>query len=364
MIVIDAHLDLAWNALSWNRDLTLTVPEVRASEAGMKERNRGTNTVAFPEMRKGEVAVCLATVLARASGLGEALLDYRSREIASAMAQGQLAYYRIMESEGRLRMLKDWPSLEAHFRNWKTSGGGSEPNGEPLGFILSMEGADPILSPSQAAQWWNDGLRVVGMAHYGASAYAHGTGASGGVTRKGRELLKVMEEIGMVLDMTHLSDESFWQAAKLFRGPVLASHNNSRSLVPGNRQFTDDQIKCLIERDSVIGAACDDWMLHPGWTQETSRSVVGLEAVVDHIDHVCQLAGNARHSAIGSDLDGGYGTEQSPRDLDTIVDLQKLTALLRARGYQQADIEAVMHGNWLRFFQRAWTNCRFASRPG
>lgn len=168
----------------------------------------------------------------------------------------------------------------------------------------------------------------------------------------------------MVLDMTHLSDESFWQAAKLFRGPVLASHNNCRSLVPGNRQFTDDQIKCLIERDSVIGAACDDWMLHPGWTQETSRSVVGLEAVVDHIDHVCQLAGNARHSAIGSDLDGGYGTEQSPRDLDTIVDLQKLTALLRARGYQQADIEAVMHGNWLRFFQRAWTNCRFASRPG
>ena len=122
MIVIDAHLDLAWNALSWNRDLTLTVPEVRASEAGMKERNRGTNTVAFPEMRTGEVAVCLATVLARASGLGEALLDYRSREIACAMAQGQLAYYRIMESEGRLRMLKDWPSLEAHFRNWKTSG--------------------------------------------------------------------------------------------------------------------------------------------------------------------------------------------------------------------------------------------------
>jgi len=360
MIVIDAHLDLAWNALSWNRDLTLTVPEVRASEAGRKERNRGTNTVAFPEMRKGEVAVCLATVLARASGLGEALLDYRSREIACAMARGQLAYYHIMESEGRLWMLKDWPSLEAHFRNWKTSGGGAA----PLGFILSMEGADPILSPSQAAQWWNDGLRVVGMAHYGASAYAHGTGASGGVTPKGRELLKVMEEIGMVLDMTHLSDESFWQAAKLFRGPVLASHNNCRSLVPGYRQFTDDQIRCLIERDSVIGAACDDWMLYPGWTPETSRSAVGLEAVVDHIDHVCQLAGNARYSAIGSDLDGGYGTEQCPRDLDTIVDLQKVASLLGTRGYQPADIEAVMHGNWLRFFQLAWTNRRSASRPG
>ena len=168
----------------------------------------------------------------------------------------------------------------------------------------------------------------------------------------------------MVLDMTHLSDESFWQAAKLFRGPVLASHNNCRSLVPGNRQFTDDQIKFLIERDAVIGAACDDWMLYPGWGPETSRSVVSLDAVVDHIDHVCQLAGNAEHSAIGSDLDGGYGTEQCPRDLDTIVDLQKVAGLLRTRGYQPADIEAVMHGNWLRFFQRAWTNCRFPSRPG
>jgi len=349
MIAIDAHLDLAWNALNWGRDLTLPVSEIRKAETSMKEGGRGANTVAFPEMRQGEVAVCLATLLARSSGMGEALLDYGSREIASAMAHGQLAYYRIMESRGHLRMLRDWLSLEAHLREWKN---GSSPT---LGFILSMEGADPVLSPDDVAQWCNEGLRVVGLAHYGLSAYAHGTGSAGALTAQGRELLKAMEEAGMVLDVTHLADESFWQAVELFRGPLLASHHNCRALVPGDRQLTDEQIRCLIERDSVIGAAFDSWMLYPGYVPgKTPNSLVTLERVADHIDRVCQLAGDSRHAAIGSDLDGGFGREQSPSDLDTIADLQKIPGVLRRRGYKEADVEAVMHGNWLRFFQKAW----------
>jgi membrane dipeptidase len=351
MITVDSHLDLAWNALSWNRDLTLTVPELRRREAGMTEEHRGGSTVAFPEMRRGEVAVCLATLLARASSLGEAKLDYSSQEIACAAARGQLAYYRIMESQGQLRMLRNWQQVETHLRAWKAA---STPS-PPLGFILSMEGADPILSPRQVLEWWNDGLRVVGLAHYGLSAYAHGTGVSGGLTIRGVDLLKAMHEVGMVLDVTHLADESFWQALEKFQGPVLASHNNCRALVPGERQFSDDQIRSLIERDSVIGVALDSWMLYPGYDPgKTSNSLVTLEAVVDHIDHIGQLAGNSRHAAIGSDLDGGFGTEQSPRDLDTIADLQKIPALLHKRGYAEADVEAVMHGNWLRFFQHAW----------
>jgi membrane dipeptidase len=164
-----------------------------------------------------------------------------------------------------------------------------------------------------------------------------------------------MEQVGMVLDVTHLTDESFWQAVEQFKGSVLASHNNCRALVPGERQFADEQIRYLIERDSVIGIALDSWMLHPAYVPgEISNLLVSLEAAVDHIDHICQLAGDARHAAIGSDLDGGYGTEQCPHDLDTIADLQKIPGLLRKRGYAEADIEAVMHGNWLRFFQSAW----------
>lgn len=351
MIIVDSHLDLAWNALNWNRDLTQPVADIRRLESQSKEEHRGGNTVSFPEMRKGEVAICLATLLARSSGMGEDKLDFRTREAACAMAHGQLAYYRIMESRGWLRMLRNWEDVEAHVRDWQEPGS----NPKPLGFILSMEGADPILSPNQVINWWNDGLRVVGLAHYGVSAYAHGTGVSGGLTSQGADLLKAMDEVGMILDVTHLADESFWQAVEKFKGPVLASHNNCRALVPGERQFSDEQIRCLIQRGSVIGIALDSWMLHAGYVPgQTANSLVSLEAAADHIDHVCQLAGNARHAAIGSDLDGGFGIEQSPHDLDTIANLQKIPVILGTRGYAESDVEAVMHGNWLKFFRAAW----------
>jgi len=350
MIIVDSHLDLSWNALNWNRDLTRSAPEIRSSEAGMTGQGRGRNTVSFAEMRKGEVALCLATVLARSSSLGDPQLDYRSREIASAMAKGQLAYYRIMESRGVLRMLKDWAGVKAHVEEWQS--GRSSPT--PLGMILSMEGADPILTPEAVPEWWDEGLRVVGITHFGVNVYAHGTGVVGGLTERGRALLHEMDVAGMVLDVTHLADDSFWQAVEIFKGPILASHNNCRALVPGDRQFSDEQIRYLVSRGAVIGAVCDAWMLYPGWeTGKTPNSLVTLEAVVNHIDHVCQLAGNSAHSAIGSDLDGGFGTEQSPCDLDTIADLQKIPHLLRRRGYQEPDIAAILHGNWLRFCESA-----------
>jgi membrane dipeptidase len=355
MIVIDSHLDLSWNALNWCRDLALPVEEIRRAEAGMNEHHRGANTVCFPEMRKGEVAISLATVLTRSSGLKEPLLDYPNQEIASAMARGQMAYYRIMEEMGQLRMLKKWPDVEAHLGQWRSGSRDSV----PLGYILSMEGADPILSPHDLFRWWEDGLRVVSLAHYGVSAYAHGTGTSGGLTPRGIDLLKAMGEVGMILDVTHLADEAFNQAVEHFTMPVLASHHNCRALVPGQRQLSDEQIRRLIDRNAVIGAAFDCWMLLPGYVPgKTSNSQITLETVVDHIDHVCQLAGNARHAAIGSDLDGGFGKEQSPYDLETIADLQKVANLLRQRGYAERDVEAVMHANWIRFFREAW------SRPG
>lgn len=352
MMIIDSHLDLAWDALNWNRDLTLSVAEIRASESGMAGKARGLNTVSFPEMRKGEVAICLATVLARASELGDPLLDYRNQEIAYAMAQGQLAYYRIMEEQGQIRMLRNRHEVESYLQDWTSANAFTR----PIGFILSMEGADPVVSPSQIPEWWSQGLRTIGPVHYGTGAYAHGTGASGGLTAKGRELLEAMQEVGMILDVTHLADESFWQAVELFQGAVLASHNNCRALVPGDRQFSDEQLRHLIARGSVIGVAFDAWMLYPDWTAETPRAAVNLERVVDHIDHICQLAGNSKHAAIGSDLDGGFGTEQSPEGLETIADLQKIPPLLGRRRYQEADIENIMYANWLRFFREAWAD--------
>ena len=351
MMIIDSHLDLSWNALNWKRDLTKSIEEIRRAEAGRTDKGRGYNTVSFPELQKAGVAVCLATVLARRSQLKDPLLDYPSREIASAMGVGHVEYYRIMESHGYMRMLRDWRALELHVAEWNLAGA----SGTPLGYILAMEGADPILEPNQVELWWERGLRVVEPVHYGVSYYAHGTGAPGGLTSKGRELLAAMEAVGMILDVTHLADESFWEALEIYHGPVLASHHNCRALVPGDRQLTDDQIRTLVERDAVIGAVFDSWMLYPNYVAgKTDNSLVSMERVIDQIDHVCQLAGNTQHSAIGSDLDGGFGTEQSPRELNTIADLQMVPDLLRKRGYKESDIEGIMHGNWLRFFQKAW----------
>ncbi|MBL9215384.1 MAG: membrane dipeptidase [Opitutaceae bacterium] len=351
--LIDAHLDLAWNALSFNRDLLASVAEVRATERGMTdELARGRGTLTLPELRRARVPVCLTTVMGRAGPEQSKLptyrrteLDYRNQAIAYAHAQGHLAYYRLLEQQGHLRFLTTAAELRAHWDAWLRA-----PATAPLGIILSMEGADPIVSPEQVEAWWGQGLRAVGPAHYGRSQYAHGTATDGPLSEAGVRLLAAMDRVGMILDATHLSDQSFAQALDLYRGPVLASHHNCRALVPGDRQFADDQLRQLIRRGAVIGTAFDAWMLHPGWKRGvTSPAVVGIAAAADHIDHICQLAGNARHCAIGTDLDGGYGTEQTPRDLDTYTDVHQLEAILERRGYAAADIDAVFYGNWLRF---------------
>jgi len=351
MIIIDSHLDLAMNALSWNRDLTQSVFDIRRGETGMSQKGRAAGTVAFPEMRQGKIAVCFATAIARIRREGNPLIGYSSPEIAYAMAQGQLAYYRVLESQGEVRIIKDINALDAHIQEWKEA----TDDHLPLGFIISMEGADPIISPEQVASWWENGLRIVSLSHYGVSTYAHGTGTVGGLTPLGKPLLKAMDDVGMILDVTHLSDKSFFHALEFFTGTVLASHNNCRALVPGDRQFTDEQIRLLIERDGVIGIAMDAWMLYPDWIKgKTKNTVVSLETIIDHIDHICQLSGGVRHAALGTDLDGGYGKEQCPCDLDTITDLQKIPSLLAKRGYPEEDVRSIMSKNWLRLLHDAW----------
>ncbi len=356
MLTIDAHLDLSWNALQWNRDLTQSVYKIRTQESGMEGKGRGVNTVALPEMRQGRVAVSFATVLARSTGHPVPHIDFQSPTQSYGIAQGQLAYYRALENDGQVRILCDSASLTRHIDEWLVweAAGADVATAPPLGFVLTMEGADPIQTPSQLAAWHAAGLRLLGPTHYGPGRYAGGTGTELGLTELGVQLLGEMQRLGVVLDLTHLSDQAFWEAVKLYDGPVLASHQNSRTLVPQQRQFDDEQFKVIFERDGVIGAAFDIWMLKAGFQMGDSNADVSLETVVDHIDYVCQLAGNSRHAALGTDLDGGFGREQSPHDLDTIADLQKIPSLLSNRGYAESDISAIMHGNWLRLLQTAW----------
>lgn len=356
MLVVDAHLDLAWNALQWNRNLLQSAYTIRTLEPGIPEKGRAQNTVALPEMRAGRVFLSFATLLARSTAVPVPHLDYLSAAQAFGAARGQLAYYRALERQGVIRVIADRESLNAHVAAWEAwEAADDEGDVPPLGFIISMESADPILAPDELADWYAAGVRLIGPAHYGMGRYAGGTGVEDGLTEAGFRLLDEMARLGIILDLTHLSDKAFWQALERYNGPVIASHNNCRALVPHQRQFSDEQLKAIIERDGVIGAAFDNWMLYPGWVKGvTSTREVLMAQVVDHMDHICQLAGNSAHVGIGSDLDGGFGREQSPCDLDTIADLQKIAGLLEARGYSAEDIQRMMYGNWLSLLRRVW----------
>jgi len=356
MLIFDAHLDLSMNALEWNRDLTRPLAEVRRREQGQVDRpDRGLGMVSFPEMRRGHVGVCIATLIGRYVPEGRNLPGWHSPEIAWAMTQGQLAWYRAMEARGEITLITTAAQLREVVGRWNSE----TCEKTPIGYVLSMEGADSILSPAHLEGAYRAGLRAIGPAHYGPGRYAPGTGATGPLTALGRSLLVQMEQLGIVLDVTHLTDEAFWESLDLFGGPIWASHNNCRALVDAPRQLSDAQLRALFERDAVVGVVMDAWMLHSNWVVGHTRPKdVGLtlQRVVDHIDHICQLAGSCRHCGIGSDLDGGYGRNQCPMDLASIADVRKLGELLAKRGFSLADIEAIMHGNWLRLLNSIWSD--------
>jgi len=296
----------------------------------------------------------VATQIARFVAPGNPLPGWHSAEQAWAQTQGQLAWYKAMEDELEMIQINNAAALENHIALWNNDIANDT---KPIGYILSLEGADSLITLKHLERAYQYGLRAVGPAHYGPGRYAQGTDATGFMGQKGKELLKEMERLNIILDATHLCDDAFWQAMDHFNGAVWASHNNCRAIVDHNRQYSDEQIKVLIERGAVIGAAFDAWMIVPGWVRgrsEPKQMNCKLEKIIDHIDHICQLAGNSLHVGIGSDLDGGFGKEQCPYDLKTIADLQNIPSILHSRGYTADDISNMMHSNWLRFLQKAW----------
>ena len=369
MLLFDAHLDLAMNAMEWNRDLTQSVSQIRQRELGLSDKpDRGRGVVSFPEMRRGGVGLCVATLIARFVKPSNPLPGWHSPEQAWAQTQGQLAWYRAMEAAGELVQLTNGPNLQRHLAEWDRWFEGRK--GNPLaistshatcklaiGYVLTLEGADSLITLHHLEKAYGQGLRALGPAHYGPGTYAQGTDATGGIGARGKELLKEMGRLGIILDITHLCDESFWEAVDVFQGRLWASHSNCRALVPHHRQLSDEQIKYLIDRRAVIGCALDAWMLVPGWIRQKSNPETAglkLERLVDHMDYICQIAGDTRHVGLGTDLDGGFGTEQTPADLDSIADLARLAEILKTRGYSDEDIRQIAHGNFVRLLAEAW----------
>ncbi len=354
MFIIDAHLDLAMNAVEWDRDLRKSVPALRQLEKGMTDKpDRANGTVSLPQLRQGNIGLVVATQIARVETPGTGIKGWQTAEQAWAHTQVQLAWYHAMEAEGEMVQIKNKQALDAHILLWNN---GLPNDKKPIGYILSLEGADSLVNIDYLHTAYNYGLRAVGPAHYGPGRYAHGTNANSKLNEKGKALIKEMDSLNMILDVTHLCDEAFWEALEIFNGTIWASHHNCRALVNHNRQLSDDMIKALIEKKAVIGAAFDAWMIVPNWERGVSNPTntnCNLEKIINHIDHICQLAGNTNHIGIGSDLDGAFGKEQCPYDIETISDLQKIPNLLLKRGYSEQDCQKIMHGNWLAVFQNA-----------
>ena len=348
VLIFDAHLDLSLNALQHNRDLRKPLTKMRAREAGLTDLpERGRNTVSFQEMRHADIGVCVATQIGGCMQPPGPLGSWASPEHAWAMTQGQLAWYRTMEDCDELRMIRTGAELSEHLDEWN-----ADADNVPIAFILSLEGADSIRTLTDLETAYGYGLRALGPAHYGIGRYALGHDHDGPLSPAGRELLQEMDRLGLILDLTHLSEPTFWDALECYSGPVWASHHNCRALVDDPRQLSDDQIRAIAERNGVIGLALDAWMIVPGWVRGKSTpqdAGVTLEDAVNHIDHVCQLLGDTQHCGIGTDLDGGFGTEQTPVDLDSIADVRRILEILRKRGYSQTDIIHIAHGNFVNF---------------
>jgi len=365
--IIDGHLDIACNALGCQRDQTLPLSELRHRDVGSTD-GRGTAMVSLPELRRANVGIVMATLFTRCKAddqpgrtIARENTDYVEPCMVHAAAMAQLAYYRALQHRGEVNIITSTRQLHDAVEPWRTMPVRLDASAKlPVGLIITMECADPVLDVDDLRQWFDAGLRGLSLAHYGAGRYASGTpranaqllaDGNGPLTYEGMQLLHAMHELPLALDLAHLSDASFEQALELFDGPVYASHANCRALCDTPRQLTNEQIRRIIERDGVIGCVMHNGMIRTDWQPEQDRQQVSLRHVVNHVDHICQLAGSAKHVAIGSDLDGGFGNEKCPAELDTIADLHRLSPLLSERGMTDDDIAMFNHGNWLRFWQ-------------
>lgn len=360
MRLFDGHLDMALNALEWERDQARAVAEIRGREADGVHDDRGICTVTVPELRAGNTAVVLSTVIARAKPWVDPCRknifdnDWPAQSMAYGIAMGQFAYYRLLETQGKLTILTTARQLTDHLAAWA-----ADADATPVGMIVTMEGADPILDPGQLQHWHDAGVRTLMLAHFGKSHYAHGTpidrpdrphDIDGPLTDMGRALLPEMERLGMPLDLTHTSDQTFTEAVDCFGGQIYSSHTCCRALCDLPRNHTDKQLLTIIERGGVIGLPLFNYFLMAGYKEKGGKQQANLATLANHIDHICQLAGSAKQVAIGSDSDGGFGAEHMPAEIGTHRDIHKLAGTLAGRGYPDDDVALILGGNWEHFF--------------
>ncbi|HJR81365.1 MAG TPA: membrane dipeptidase [Anaerolineales bacterium] len=357
-LIIDSHQDIAWNMLTYGRDYTRSVKETRRLEAGTSTPDlNGDCLMGWPEYQRGQVAVIFATLYAtpaRKKAEGDVIFytDYKS---AHRLYREQIDIYRKLADShpDKFRLISSRKELEPVIEHWSAPAPDGE--GHPVGLIYLMEGADGIQSLDELGEWWELGLRMIGLAWAG-TRYSGGTSEPGPLTEEGRRLISAMADFNFMLDLSHMDAAAALESMDRYEGPVMATHSNCAALMQGaetNRHLPDRVIRGLIERDGVIGVLPLNTFLKVGWLRKNGsrREEVPLDTLIAHIDHICQLSGDSKHAAIGSDFDGGFGLQSIPPELDSIADLQLIASRLIERGYSEADAANVLGGNWLRFLR-------------
>lgn len=337
-IIIDAHEDLAYNAKSLGRDLLQ--PAVEARKSGSAEGA----TTSFPDLLEGNVRIVFGTLWVNpCTSQFKAKPCYSTAEEAHMQAKEQLDYYKVLEKNGVISIIRNKRELEDVLNSMSPK----------MGVVVLMEGADRIRTPAEAKEWYRDGVRIIGPA-WGQTRYSGGTKAPGPLTREGRELLKEMESSGFILDCSHFSEESYFEALDLFYGSVIASHSNTRKYCPTDRHLSDEMIQKIASKGGVIGTVLYNAFLDGSWVKGGPKSGVTLSQVVKNIVHVSKITGSKKHSGIGSDFDGGFGYESIPLELNTAADLHKIGDALKSEGnFSEEEVTGVLSGNFLRILRQA-----------
>jgi membrane dipeptidase len=348
-LIIDAHLDVAYNAVVLARDLTLSIDDLRALEDKIPPADSQSQQpmVSWPALKKGRVALIGGSIFVEPARKfsQQVTPSYRTPEAAHAQAIQQLDYYRRLNDEREdIALVTTRGELDAVWASWESE--------TPVtGVFMVMEGADPILYPDQLGWWVEHGLRGIGPAWAAGTRYAGGNANPGPLTAEGEALLHAMAEYNLLLDISHLWETAAARVLDRYPGPIVATHANPRALVDASRMLSDDMIRRVGERGGVIGVVAFNRMLDPEWRLGHPR--LPLARLIEAIDHICQVTGDAAAVGIGSDLDGGFGQRSVPAELDSVADLGKIGDLLRLRGYSEGEIQDVLHGNWLRVIREA-----------
>lgn len=335
---VDGHIDLAY-LQERGRDMTLPADQVKDDQVPA--------AVTLRSLAEGKVRTVIGTIFVQhrntvETDKGEKLGPwcFSSDDEAYLAAMRQLGIYR------------DW--TQDQWVHLLTGGESGRPQStfsrDQINLIILMEGAAGLRRAEDLQTFYAGGVRLISLTWKDGTRWAGGDNQHGvGISSEGRTLLKEIDRLGMIHDVSHLSEASFWTVLSETQRPKVATHSNCRVLLPGKqhpeRHLSDEQIKALVNVGGIIGIN-----LFTKFLNVAQRAVI--TDVITHIRHMTDITGRDDFLAIGSDMDGGFSADELPGDLTLPDHLPRLLDALSKAGYSDAMIKGFAEENWKHFLGR------------